>query len=444
MISRLLLLCLLSVLLLAPARAQTRRPNPVEVDRIVAVVNDEAITAFELRARLLKVENQLRAQNVQLPPRDILERQVLERMIVDRVQIQFAKETGLRISDIELDAAMRRIAEGNRLSLQEFRVALEKDGISWSKFREEIREEIVLSRLRDREVESRTVVSDGEIDNYLANPDQGGNVGNVEVQTAHIVVRVPEQASPDQLMRIGARAQAALDQLRRGENFAKVAATYSDAPDGLSGGSMGARPLDRLPALYAEAIAKLKPGEVSDILRSPAGFHIVKLIDRQSDAGAKSGVSPKQTQALKQTRARHILIKVNELVSEAEAKRKLVVLKERIDNGADFAELARLNSSDLSAAKGGDLGWLYQGDTVPAFEKAMDALKINQTSEPVQSPFGFHLIQVLERRTEDATAERQRLAARQVLRERKSEEAYQDWLRQMRDRAYVEYRVEER
>ena len=444
MISRLLLLCLLSVLLLAPARAQTRRPNPVEVDRIVAVVNDEAITAFELRARLLKVENQLRAQNVQLPPRDILERQVLERMIVDRVQIQFAKETGLRISDIELDAAMRRIAEGNRLSLQEFRVALEKDGISWSKFREEIREEIVLSRLRDREVESRTVVSDGEVDNYLANPDQGGNVGNVEVQTAHIVVRVPEQASPDQLMRIGARAQAALDQLRRGENFAKVAASYSDAPDGLSGGAMGTRPLDRLPALYAEAIAKLKPGEVSDILRSPAGFHIVKLIDRQSDAGAKSGVSPKQTQALKQTRARHILIKVNELVSEAEAKRKLVVLKERIDNGADFAELARLNSSDLSAAKGGDLGWLYQGDTVPAFEKAMDALKINQTSEPVQSPFGFHLIQVLERRTEDATAERQRLAARQVLRERKSEEAYQDWLRQMRDRAYVEYRVEER
>ena len=444
MISRLLLLCLLSVLLLAPARAQTRRPNPVEVDRIVAVVNDEAITAFELRARLLKVENQLRAQNVQLPPRDILERQVLERMIVDRVQIQFAKETGLRISDIELDAAMRRIAEGNRLSLQEFRVALEKDGISWSKFREEIREEIVLSRLRDREVESRTVVSDGEIDNYLANPDQGGNVGNVEVQTAHIVVRVPEQASPDQLMRIGARAQAALDQLRRGENFAKVAVSYSDAFDGLSGGAMGTRPLDRLPALYAEAIAKLKPGEVSDILRSPAGFHIVKLIDRQSDAGAKSGVSPKQTQALKQTRARHILIKVNELVSEAEAKRKLVVLKERIDNGADFAELARLNSSDLSAAKGGDLGWLYQGDTVPAFEKAMDALKINQTSEPVQSPFGFHLIQVLERRTEDATAERQRLAARQVLRERKSEEAYQDWLRQMRDRAYVEYRVEER
>ncbi|WP_310451616.1 peptidylprolyl isomerase [Sulfuritalea sp.] len=438
MIFRILLLCLFSWLSLVSAHAQTRRAQPLEIDRIIAVVNEEAITAFELRARQATVERQLRGQNVQLPPREVLEKQLLERMITDRVQLQFARETGLRISDIELDAAMRRIAEGNRMSLQDFRAALEKDGIVWSKFREEIREEIVLSRLRDREVESRIVVSDGEIDNYLANPDQGAEMGNAEVQTAHIILRVPEQATPDQLMRIGARAQAALDQLRRGESFAKVAASYSDAPDGLTGGLMGARPLDRLPALYADAIRKLKPGEVSDILRSPAGFHIVKLIDKQGGSGVKTGV------ALKQTRARHVLIKVNELVSEAEARRKLVVLKERLDNGADFAELARLNSNDLSATKGGDLGWLYQGDTVPDFEKAMDALKINQISEPVQSPFGFHLIQVLERRTEDATAERQRLSARQVLRERKADEAYQDWVRQMRDRAYVEYRSEER
>lgn len=440
MILRRLLPCLLSwfALALAPAQAQTQRAQPQEIDRIIAVVNEEAITQFELRARLVAVERQLRGQNVQLPPREVLEKQLLERMITDRVQLQFARETGMRISDIELDAAIRRIAEGNRLSLQDFRTALERDGIAWTKFREEIRDEIVLSRLRDREVESRIVVSDGEIDNYLANPDQEGGDGNVEVQTAHIVLRVPEQASPDQLMRIGARAQAALDQLRRGEDFAKVAASYSDAPDGLTGGVMDPRPLDRLPALYAEAVKKLKSGEVSDILRSPAGFHIVKLLAKQGASGARP------TLALKQTRARHILIKVNELVSEAEAQRKLIALKERIDNGADFAELARLNSNDLSAAKGGDLGWLYQGDTVPDFEKAMDALKINQVSEPVQSPFGFHLIQVLERRTEDATAERQRLTARQVLRDRKADEAYQDWVRQMRDRAYVEYRTEDR
>jgi len=438
MILRLLTTVLFSCLLLSSTQAQTRRAQPVEVDRIVAVVNDEAITAFELRARLAMVERQLRAQKVQLPPRDVLERQLLERMITDRVQLQYAKETGLRISDIELDAAMRRIAEGNRLSLQDFRATLERDGIAWAKFREEVRDEITLSRLREREVESRILVSDGEIDNYLANPDQGGSAANVEVQTAHIVIRVPEQASPDQLMRIGARAQAALDQIRRGESFAKVAASYSDAPDGLTGGAMGARPLDRLPSLYADVVKNMKPGEVSDILRSPAGFHIVMLISRAGDVGSKRVVS------LKQTRARHILIKVTEVVSETEARRKLVALKERLDNGADFAELARLNSNDLSAAKGGDLGWLYQGDTVPDFEKAMDALKLNQVSEPVQSPFGFHLIQVLERRTEDATAERQRLAARQVLRERKSDEAYQDWVRQTRDRAYVEYRSEDR
>ena len=315
--------------------------------------------------------------------------------------------------------------------------ALVADGMTFDKFRVELRREIVLSRLREREVENRISVSENEIDLYLEDQASSKEVSG-EYDLSHILVRVPEQATPDQLMRIGARAQAALAQIRRGEDFAKISASYSDAPDALTGGAMGARPLERLPALYADAVKKLKPGETSDILRSPAGFHIVKLIEQRGGAGPKAGV------ALKQSRARHILIKVNELVSEAEARRRLVTLKERLDNGADFAELARLHSNDLSAAKGGELGWLYQGDTVPDFEKAMDALKINQISEPVQSPFGFHLIQVLERRTEDATAERQRLTARQVLRDRKSDEAYQDWVRQMRDRAYVEYRSEER
>ena len=437
MIARLLLLCGFVIFGVPSLQAQTRRSVPLEVDRVVAVVNDEAITAFELRARVAQTERQLRAQRAQIPSREVLERQMLERMITDRVQLQFARETGLRVSDIELDAAIRRIAENNKLGLAEFRAALERDGLVWPKFREEIREEIVLSRLRDREVESRIVVSDGEIDNYLANPEPI-EAGAQEANVSHIVIRIPEQASPDQLMRIGARAQSALDQLRRGEDFGKVAASFSDAPDGLTGGVMGMRPLDRLPALYADALKKLKPGELSDILRSPAGFHIVKLVEMRGTGPAKGPV------ALRQTRARHILIKVNQLVTEAEAQRNLVAIKERLDNGADFAEIARLNSNDLSAARGGDLGWLNQGDTVPDFEKAMDALKIKEVSAPIQSPFGFHLIQVLERRTEDATAERQRQTARQVLRERKADEAHQDWIRQMRDRAYVEYRVEER
>lgn len=417
------------------AFAQTRPAAPIEADRIVAVVNDEAVTLFELRSRKQMVERQLRSQGTPLPPDEQLTRQLLERMIMDRVQLQYARETGLRISDQELDSTLRRIADSNRLSLGEFRAAVEADGIVWTKFREEIRDEMTVTRLREREVDNQVAVTDGEIDNYLANPQAMAGPPEA-VHIAHIILRVPEQASPDQLARVQARAEQVLAQIRSGENFAKVAAAFSDAPDALSGGSMGMRSVDHLPTLYADAAAKLSVGQVSGILRSPAGLHIIKVV-------ARSGGTA-QAQALRQTRARHILIKVNELVSESEARRKLVVLKERLDNGADFAELARLHSNDLSAAKGGELGWVYQGDTVPEFERVMDQLPVGKVSEPVQSPFGWHLIQVLERKTEDASEERRRLMARGALRGRKADEAYQDWLRQMRDRAYVEYRLEDR
>jgi len=421
------------------AAAQNTSPRsvvkPVEVDRIVAVVNDEAITYHELRSRLLGVERQLKAQGTQLPPRDVLEKQLLDRLIIDRVQIQMARDSGTRVDDTQLDAALRRIAEGNRLTLGDFRAAVERDGVHWAKFREEIRDEMTISRLREREVDNRIGVSDSEIDNYLANPESNA-AANEELHLAHILLRLPEQASPAQLLQIRGRAEQALAQLKMGEDFAKVAASYSDAPDALSGGSIGLRSLNRLPSLYAEAAQDMKPGAVSGILRSPAGFHIVKLIERRG--GAKS------PQSLRQTLARHILVKVNELVPEAEALRKAQALKERLDNGADFAELARLNSNDTSASKGGELGWLYQGDTVPEFEHALDGLKINEISQPVKTQFGYHLIQALERRVEDVSQERKRLVARQVLRERKADEEYQEWLRQIRDRAYVEYRFEER
>lgn len=425
------------LLLLSPifALAQSGGSRTIEADRIVAVVNSEAITLHELRSRLAMVERQLRGQNVQLPPRDVMEKQLLERMILDRAQMQFANETGLQVSDAEVDAAMRRIADSNHLSMAEFRQALEKDAIVWPKFREEIRQEIIIARLRDREVNNRLTVSESEIDGYLER-NEGASGKDEVVQIAHIIVRVPEQANALQLDQSRARAEKAAAQLKAGEEFGRVAAAFSDAPDGLAGGVMEPRPFDRLPSLYAEAVRGLKPGETSGILKSPAGFHIVRLIDR------RGGAAPMQ--ALKQTHARHILIKVNELLSDSEARQRALVLKERLDNGADFAELARQHSTDLSAAKGGDLGWLYQGDTVPEFERAMDALKIGQISEPVRSPFGWHIIQVEERRTEDASNERQRQAARQALRERKSDEAYQDWLRQLRDRAYVEYRLEDK
>jgi peptidyl-prolyl cis-trans isomerase SurA len=424
---------LLALIALIPALAHGQARQPIAVDRVVAVVNDEAITLNELRDRLATVSRQLRSRGTPLPASEVLEKQLLERLIVDRLQMQFAKESGVRVPDAELDAAMRRIADNNRLSLAEFRDALVRDGIEWRRFREDIREEITLARLREREVENRIVVSDGEIDNYLAHPEQANQTAMVAL--GHIIVRVPEQADPARLEKLRARAEEALVRIRAGEDFGKVAASYSEAPDALAGGVIEPRPTDRLPTLYAEAVAKLQPGDTSGILRSPAGFHIVKLFERK---GGSVGVT------FRQTHARHILIKVNELVSADEARHKLTGLKERLDNGADFAELARLFSNDLSAAKGGDLGWLYQGDTVPDFERAMDALKIGEVSQPVQSPFGWHLIQVHERKSAEPGDERKRLLARQALRERKSDEAYEDWLRQMRDRAYVEYRLEER
>lgn len=415
----------------APALAQGRAAPAIEADRIIAVVNDEVITSHELRARVANVERQLRQQGTQVPPRDVLEKHILERLIVDRVQIQFARETGLVVDDAQLDQTLVRIAEGNRMGLAQFRASLEGDGLSWAKFREDIRAEITIGRLREREVESKIVVSEGEIDNYLAT---AGAIGSEEFSLAHILLRVPEQARPEQLARLQARAEDLVAQIRRGADFGQLAASYSDAPDGLSGGAMGWRPLNRLPTLFAEVVPKLKPGEVSEVLRSPAGYHILKLLDRRGGAI--------KAQPVEQTRARHILLKTSELVSETQARRRLVALKERIAHGADFAELARLHSNDLSAAKGGDLGWLSPGDTVPEFEQAMNRLKPGEVGEPVQSPFGWHLIQVVERRM-DISQERVRQTARQALRERKADEAYQDWLRQMRDRAYVEYRLEE-
>lgn len=405
---------------------------PIPADRVVAIVNDEAITSYDLKQRLAIVMQQMRQQNIQPPAEDVLVKQVLERLIMDRIQLQYAKETGLTVSDADLDAALRRIAEGNNVSVSDMRAAIEKDGMDWNRFRQDVREQIIISRLRDREVNNRVVVSEGEIDNYLANPPPA-EAGKVNI--AHILIRAPEQATPEQLAQAQAKAEKALAQIKSGEDFGKVAATFSDAPDALTGGVIGLRTIDRLPQLFVDALNKLQPGEVSDVLRSPAGFHIVKLIERQD---AKQGLP-----ALKQTHVRHILVRINEITSEADARRKLATVKERLEHGEDFGELAKRYSDDLSAAKGGDLGWVYQGDTVPEFERAMDALQPGQVSDIVQTPFGLHLIQVLERRVDEGSKERQRMTARMALRERKADEAYQDWLRQARDNAYVEYRLED-
>ena len=431
-IRTLVALCLFLTGVFGPS-ASAAPAEPVEADRIVAVVSEEVITSYDLRARLDEAVKQLKKQGTPLPPQDVLERQLLERMIIDRIQLQFARETGLKVDDAQLDQAIGRIAANNKMTQQQFRMALEKDGVNYARFREDIRDEMTTVRLREREVDSKLVISDGEIDLYLANQASVG--GGEEVQLAHILLRAPEAASPEQLQKLRLRGEQAVKRAKAGENFAQLTATFSDAPDALQGGNLGWRPLERLPQIYAEAAVRMKPGEVSDLLRSSAGFHIIKFLGKRGGSAQAS---------IQQTHARHILIKVNEVVSETEARRKMENLRERLVNGGDFAELARLYSQDGSAAKGGDLGWISPGDTVPEFETAMDALKDNQLSPVVQSPFGMHLIQVLERRQRDVSGERQRATARQALRDRKLDDAYQDWLRQIRDRAYVEVRLEEK
>jgi peptidyl-prolyl cis-trans isomerase SurA len=411
------------------------KPRPIVVlDRIAAVVNDEVITRYELDERTQLALRQLGQQGTPPPPRDTLEKQILERLIIDRAQLQLAKETGLRVDDTELDRALARIAEQNKVSMQAMRDTLEKDGVPFLKFREDIRNEIVLSRLREREVDTKIVITESEIDAFIKT-QQGQEGKPDEFNLSHILIVVPENASPEQLQSRRARAEQARAQLTAGSDFRQVAASFSEAPDALQGGAMGWREAQRLPGIFSDALGSMKPGDVSPVLRSSNGFHLLKLNERR---GSQTPV------IVQQTRARHILIKTNELVSENEARNRLRTLKERLENKADFGELARVHSEDASASSGGDLGWLSPGDTVPEFERGMDALKPGEISEPVRSPFGWHLVQVLERRDEDMSKERLRLGARQALRARKSDEAYHEWVRQLRDRAYVENRLDDR
>ncbi len=406
----------------------------IPVDRIVAVVNDEVLTSNDLSERVQLVVRQIQRQGGQLPGADVLQRQILERMINDLVQVQLAKETGIKVDDLTLDRTIERISQENSLTLVDFRKALERDGIRYPRFREDIRSEILLARLREREVENAIVVTDAEVDTELAREAKESS-GDSEFRLAHVLVLVPAQASAEQIEQRRRRALVALSELRRGTNFAQIAATYSDAPDATQGGSLGWRASGRLPTLFLDALDKLQPGEVSDILRSPNGFHIVKLLEKRGRAAA---------QGVQQTRVRHILLRAREGLSEAEARERLQRLRDRIVAGTDFAELARLHSEDASAAKGGELGWVAAGDTVPEFERVMNALRDSEVSQPVQTPFGWHLVQVLERRSDELSGDRKKVAARTAIRARKADEAYQDWLRQARDRAFVENRLDEK
>lgn len=422
-------------LLLASAHAAPgdRPRDAVALDRVVAVVNSEAVTRLELDDQIGMATRELTRQGTPMPQRALLEKQLLDRLITTRVLVQYARETGLRVEEVQIDQALERIAQQNKLSPEAFRDALRNEGVDINRFREDIRNDLLIARLREREVDGRLVVTDAEVDGYLNGQNATGQ--NQEFNLLHILVTVPEAAAPEQIQARRIRAEEALDKLKRGADFKQISATYSDAPNALQGGELGWRPAGRLPSIFAQAVATMKAGDLSGLLRSPNGFHIIKLIETRTNV---------QQLMVEQTRTRHILVRMNEIIGEAEARRRLDDIRAKVVAGGDFAELARAQSEDASAVKGGDLGWLSPGDTVPEFEKAMNALKPGEVSGPVQSPFGWHLIQVLERRTQDMTKERERQLARQALRGRKADEAFTSWVRQQRDRAFVEYRLEER
>jgi peptidyl-prolyl cis-trans isomerase SurA len=418
-----------AALLIAASALLPAHAAVLPLDHIVAVVNDEVITRQELAKRYDEVVQNLSQQNTPLPPRGVLEKQLLERMVTELALQQHARSTGIRVDPTQVERALQRIAAQNKLDMAGLQAALEKEGQSLDGMRTTIGNELLIARARERDVDNRISVSDAEIEGYLQTQVQQG--ADNEYNFAHILVTVPENASPEQIQARRARAEDILAQLARGADFAQLSASHSDAPNALQGGAFGWRASGKVPALFGEALKPLQPGEVAPLLRSRNGFHILKLYDKRGlDA----------TLSVSQTHVRHILIKTNELTSEADARNRLLQLKERIENGVKFDELARLHSEDASASKGGDLGWINPGDTVPDFENAMNALQPGEISTPVQSPFGLHLIQVLERRDQDVTQERQKMLARQAIRERKAEEAFQDWVRQIRDSAYVELR----
>ena len=424
---------LIAALAAAPLAAAQ---SVVLVDRIVAVVNKDVITYSELSAAVQRAERELRRHGTPAPERPVLERQMLERLIVEKAQLQLARDSGIRVDEVSLDRAVERIAQGNQMTLADFRRTLETDGVPFDAWRNEVRQQMTLARLREREVDNKVQVTDTEVDLFLealkSRPAEGA-----EYNFAHVLVRLPEQATPERIQEARARAEKALADAKSGVDFGRIAASLSDAPDALQGGVIGWRSHERLPELFAGALERMNPGDLSPVLRSPAGFHVLKLIERRGVGSAGVPVP--------QTRVRHILVRTNEVVSEADARRRLADLRRRIVAGeADFGEMARVHSDDGTAARGGELDWIYPGDTVPEFERAYEELKIGEVSEPVRTPFGFHLIQVLERRSSDLTPERRRLQARQALRDRKADEAYQEWLRQVRDQSYVELRLEER
>lgn len=419
-----------ALLLLLPAVANSVQRQ--SLDRVVAVVNDDVITELELNEEMQNIKQQLRAQRTSLPPDDVLQKQVLERMIVLNIQLQDAERRHIRVDDETINNTVENIARQNNMTLMQFSQALRGDGIDYGNFRKRIGDELTINRLQKREVANRVTVSEQEVDDFIASQESQGSP-NSEYRIGHILVSVPEAATTERIQSAKQKAQKILNELAQGADFAQTAVAQSDGQQALQGGDLGWRKLAQIPSLVASQVNQMAVGQTSEVIRSPSGFHIFKLMDKRSG----------QVQHIvNQTKVRHILIKPDVILSSSDAKKRIEQLKQRIEDGEDFAQLATSHSDDKgSASQGGDLGWVNPGVMVPPFEEAMNALAIGEISEPVQTRFGWHILQVLDRRKFDDTDEYKRNQAREMVRQRKIEPALANWLRRIRDEAFVEVRL---
>ncbi|MGH8119195.1 MAG: peptidylprolyl isomerase, partial [Gammaproteobacteria bacterium] len=363
----------------------------VMLDRIIAVVNDDVIMQSEFENKLQNVRAQLAQSNAEAPPAEILNRQVLENLIINKLQLQLAANTGVVVDDEVLNLTMSKIAEENKVTLTQFREILERDGYSYERYREEIRDEITISRLQQRHIENRVTVTDSEVDNFLATVQLQGGTEN-EYRLSHILIAIPEDATPGEKEQVKLVADKVLEDLANGEEFSKLAKSLSAGQQAAEGGDLGWRKASEIPSLFADIVNGMKEGEVSKLIESPGGFHIIKL----------TGLRSSDKHFVTQTRARHILMRPTEFLTEADVNKKLLQIKLRIDQGDDFAVLAKSHSEDtVSAVNGGDLGWINPGTMVPEFEEQMNQLQPGQISDPFQTQYGWHIVQVMERRDHD-------------------------------------------
>lgn len=411
--------------------------NGQTVDTIAAVVNDGVITQRELDGRVELISHRLQQQNAPIPPIDQLRSQVLNQMVLERIQLQKAKEDGIIVDDAAVQRTLERLAQANGMDVATYRTRIEAAGVPWSTFMRDARTELTLSKLREKEVDSRITVSDAEVANYIAS-QRGPNAGQKsDLHFQHIFIKAPLNASETDIEAAQAKANALLKEAQSGSKFESLAKSNSQASDAGKGGDMGFLPQSKLPPEFVTAASTLRPGEVNpSVIRTNDGFEIVRLVERRQGQGTAAD-APK----LVQTHVRHILLRVGDGMSEPQARQKLLEIRQEIGAGGDFAKFARTYSQDGSSSQGGDLGWISPGETVPEFERAMNTLQDNQLSEPVRTEYGYHLIQVLGRRDAEGSIAQQMDLARQAIGQRKAEQAYADWLRQLRDSAYVNYKI---